>query len=124
TVDFGKLNDEYLATHDLTSTQRADYFYSLNAGALVIASSDRHRLKPSRGGEALIEDPRFGRYSFLRDYCSPAFPNYRQLVFLRNDLYARVTGNPAPLRPHPGTTSPGPPSVAFNPPPGNPSATQ
>ncbi|MCP4593925.1 MAG: hypothetical protein GY842_24590 [bacterium] len=124
TVDFGKLNDEYLATHDLTSAQCADYFYSLNAGALVIASSDRHTLKPSRGGEALIEDPRFERYSFLRDYCSPAFPNYRQLVFLRNDLYARVTGNPAPLRPHPGTTSPVSPSVAFSPPPGNSSATQ
>ena len=87
TVDFGKLNDETLATENLTAEQQADYFYDRDAGVIVFASMEQHTLKPFVGGQALVEDPRFQRYTFLKDFGNQG---YRQCIYLRNDLYGQV----------------------------------
>ena len=98
TIDFGRLNDETLATNELTTEQQADYFYAHNAGAIVIASRDQHILRPFVGGLGLVRDPRFGGYSFLRDFGERG---YRQCIYLRKDLCEQYVDSAVEVVPRP-----------------------
>ncbi len=90
TLDMGRLNDEFLAQPDLTQAQWADYFFQHNPAALVLTSWDRSILNiHGEGGRAVVDDPRFAAYRRAAEFPTSITPDYRQLVYLRSDVYAR-----------------------------------
>lgn len=89
TVDFGRLNDEYLAAAGPTPADEVDYFFSHDAAAVAMISLGRHGFVPfDDTAQAVVADPRFRRYRLVREYRSWAAPDYRMLLFLRHDLAA------------------------------------
>jgi hypothetical protein len=86
TVDFGKLNDRYLASDSHTASELADYFFSFNAGVLVFNSSVWDRVVYSPVTDFILDDPRFGSYRRAMKTRSDAWPGYFEFVYLRNDL--------------------------------------
>jgi len=96
TVDFSRLNDEVLLKKNLSSSEILDYFYSFNAGAVVITSSDWDKIYQPwiYGSEAelIADDPRFEQYALVRKYKTNVPPenpahDYFLFLFLRKDLY-------------------------------------
>ena len=88
TVDFGGLNDEFLARRFRDRIPKAaivDYFFARNPGALVFTSAYPDRIE---GPEPLpiADDPRFAGYVHVATYASSSWPSYYELVFLRRDL--------------------------------------
>jgi hypothetical protein len=88
TVDFGGLNDEFLARRFRDRIPKAaivDYFFARNPGALVFTSAYPDRIE---GPEPLpiADDPRFAGYVHVATYASASWPSYYELVFLRRDL--------------------------------------
>ena len=86
TVDFGGLNDAYLAREKPGVDEARDYFYSRNAAAVVLTEqppSIGHDLSMLNG---ILKDPRFGRYSLVGIYGSPAREGYFQALYIRKDL--------------------------------------
>ncbi|HEY5132359.1 MAG TPA: hypothetical protein VII85_01585, partial [Candidatus Krumholzibacteriaceae bacterium] len=86
TVDFGGLNDAYLAREKPGVDEARDYFYSRNAAAVVLTEQP-----PSIGRDlsmlnGILKDPRFGRYSLVGMYGSPAREGYFQALYIRKDL--------------------------------------
>jgi arabinofuranosyltransferase len=93
TVDFGRLNDKYLAHRRLAPLKdRVNYFFSKNPGALVFTSYLwRDVLYEREAGDwrepkAIISDPRFGDYALVRKFADSSGKNYVEFVFLRRDL--------------------------------------
>lgn len=87
TIDFGQLNDEYLAGGRRTPQEWADYFFRMRPGALSMTSWDAHELAPRHfGGSAILADPRFAEYRLVAIFDAPHRPAYRQFVFLREDI--------------------------------------
>jgi hypothetical protein len=86
TVDFGRLNDEYLTTHRRSETEVADYFFSRNPAALVVTMESR--ASPSAAGElrAILSDPRIGSYTLEKIYGSNVRTGYSEVLYVRNDL--------------------------------------
>ena len=86
TVDFGGLNDSYLARVKPEVNEARDYFFSRNAAAVVLTEQP-----PSIGFDlstlnGILRDPRFGRYSLVRIYGSAAREGYFQALYIRKDL--------------------------------------
>lgn len=90
TIDFGGLNDEFLARSDSSIAGIVDYFYSHNAGALVFTSRRRDRLEHGPEAKSIERDPRFQEYSLIKKYTSSARRNYFEFLYLRNDLLDHV----------------------------------
>jgi hypothetical protein len=95
TIDFSRLNNETLAQKQFDSTEIVDYFYSINAGAVVITSYDWEKIhQPWIYGDeaaAIARDPRFANYQLIKKYrtdISPDHPSYLyyEFLFLRKDL--------------------------------------
>ncbi|MBC8277400.1 MAG: hypothetical protein H8E46_04155 [FCB group bacterium] len=95
TVDYSRLNDEYLSRKKLTGEQITDYFYSFNAGALAITSYKWDVLEQVwiHGDEVslIASDPRFENYRLVKKFRSDVPPDhpgydYFMFVYLRNDL--------------------------------------
>ncbi|OQX90210.1 MAG: hypothetical protein B6D57_04315 [Candidatus Coatesbacteria bacterium 4484_99] len=86
TVDFGKLNDEFLAKGNLSESEVIDYFYSFNAGAVVITSYDWDNIDYTPELNSIVNDPRFKQYTLVKKYKTPVRKNYFEFVFLRKDL--------------------------------------
>ncbi len=86
TIDFGKLNDETLATGNFSQSELADYFFSKNPGAAVFTSSVWDSLDNSRRAYDIIRDKRFTNYKLVKKYQSKAVKNYYEFIYLRNDL--------------------------------------
>jgi arabinofuranosyltransferase len=89
TVDFGRLNDEYLARGGHSEKEIADYFYSRNAAALVLTREIP--ISERRAGElkAILEDPRLGNYTLVQIYGSKSRSGYTEELYLRNGLLKR-----------------------------------
>ena len=86
TVDFGGLNDGYLARERPGAKETRDYFFSRNPAAIVLTEEP-----PSIGRDlttlnGILKDPRFGRYSLVRTYGSTAREGYFQALYIRKDL--------------------------------------
>lgn len=91
TVDFGRLNDEFLVRPNLSLVERTDYFYSFNPGALVFTSFSLDRVNYGKEAAAITADPRFANYVLARKAPSPLSPPaFHELVFLRKDLAAKL----------------------------------
>jgi arabinofuranosyltransferase len=92
TVDFGRLNDEYLAAPHRTPQEINDYFYSVNAGVVVITSLRRDVLTANAEVRHIVEDPRFRSYVLVEGFGSERSPNYTEFIFVRRDLRQRWHG--------------------------------
>ena len=98
TIDFGMINDEFLAHNkNINMGERVDYFYSRNPGALVFVSHDRDYVKHSGAADFIISDKRFEDYSLVKKFGSNAKDDYFQFVFLRNDLI-RTADSPGNIK--------------------------
>jgi hypothetical protein len=86
TIDFGALNDEYLAHQDSSIAEIVDYFYSHNAGALVFTSRDSRRLEHGPEAKRIQQDSRFDKYTLVKKYKSGARRNYFEFLYVRKDL--------------------------------------
>ncbi|MDP9035932.1 MAG: hypothetical protein M3O50_14115 [Myxococcota bacterium] len=83
-IDFGKLNDEFLARAGLSRHDIADYFFSKSPGALVLTSDHAMPLSPQHDGDIVTSDPRFGAYERRLTECSPEYPGSPcEILFLR-----------------------------------------
>ncbi len=90
TIDFGALNDEFLAHCDSSITEIVDYFYSHNAGALVFTSRKKDHLEHGKEAKGIERDARFKNYSLVKKYTSNTRSNYFEFLYVRNDLLDRV----------------------------------
>ena len=92
TVDFGGLNDRYLAKNSQNLEEKIDYFYAHNPGAVVFTSESRDSLVYGDEAEAITKDKRFKKYSLVKKYFSPTAPprNYHEFLFVRNDLATKL----------------------------------
>jgi len=97
TVDFGRLNNEYLLQKKLSQSDILDYFFSFNAGAVVMTSFKWNEVSQlwifGREAEQIVHDPRFDRYVLVKKYKTDAAPGspsseYFEFLFLRKNLYA------------------------------------
>lgn len=95
TADFSRLNNEDLIRKRLSEDEVADYFFSLNAGAVVITSYNWDKVyQPWIFGseaERIVEDPRFERYVLVKKYKTDVPPDnpssgYFEFLFMRKDL--------------------------------------
>jgi hypothetical protein len=86
TVDFGRLNDEYLARDDHSEKEVIDYFFSRNAAALVLTSEKRAERSRTRDFESILADPRFGNYTLMKVYGAESRSDYNEALYLRNDI--------------------------------------
>lgn len=88
TVDFGNLNDEFLAHNKLASqrSDRVNYFFSKQPGAVVFTSYKWNQISHGSEAATITSDPRFGQYALVRKYGNTAKKKYYQFVFLRRDL--------------------------------------
>lgn len=88
TIDFGGLNDEFLARRfrdRVPLRQIVDYFYSHDAEAVVFTSSEWDRIVGPEPAP-IEKDPRFANYVLAARFRSDAFPSYFEHVYLRRDL--------------------------------------
>ncbi len=88
TVDFGGLNDAYLARRFMdrrTPAEVVDYFFLHRPAAAVFTSRVLDRVDgPERA--PITSDPRFADYVLVATYCAPGWEAYYELVYLRRDL--------------------------------------
>lgn len=91
TVDFGRLNDSYLARQKLSPSERIDYFFAKNPSAVVFTSLNNNNVSYGIEADNIIADPRFKNYTLFKRYLSPV-PNldYHQFLFLRKDIYVKL----------------------------------
>jgi hypothetical protein len=89
-IDFGRLNDAFLARPGVTSREVADYFFALRPGALVQAENTARTVGPQFDGAILTADPRFAEYERVMRFCSPLHRDVVCLgLFLRRGVATR-----------------------------------
>jgi len=87
TVDFGHLNDKYLAHNKSASIEdRMNYFFSKKPGAVVFTTYEWNRVNHGHEATAIISDPRFEDYALVRKFGNTTGLKYYEFVFLRRDL--------------------------------------
>ncbi len=86
TLDFGRLNNEYLARNDPTPKEIVDYLYSYNPGVMVFTSFDKQIVRHGPEADKIIRDRRFNNYRLAKIYSSRSKSNYLEFVYLRNDI--------------------------------------
>lgn len=101
TVDFGGLNDAFLARRFIdrrASAEIVDYFYLHRPGAAVFTSRAPDRVDgPER--TPITSDPRFADYVLVASYSAPGWNAYYQLVYLRRDLVRAAGAEAIPRGP-------------------------
>jgi len=87
TVDFGGLNDEFLAHNKGAPIEdRVNYFFSKEPGAVVFTTYAWDRVDHGPEATAIISDSRFRNYALVRKYGNTTGVKYYEFVFLRRDL--------------------------------------
>jgi hypothetical protein len=72
TVDFGGLNDKVLAAKPRPSEEeRVNYFFAANPGAVLFTSVRWDTLDHDEEAKAIVEDPRFSRYTLVKKFSGP-----------------------------------------------------
>jgi len=85
-IDFGRLNDLYLAREQPDSMAVIDYFYQQDAEAVVFTNRSPDRFDYLDEAFSIQRDPRFRNYKLVGTYGnSRGFPYY-QLLYYRKDL--------------------------------------
>ncbi len=91
-IDFGALNDEYLARHGTVSDgERVEYFFSEHPGAVVFTSEQPEKVVYGAEADRIMKDPRFASYALYQSY-APEEKSilYYEFVFVRKDLLAKI----------------------------------
>jgi hypothetical protein len=87
TIDFGGLNDEYIAHNKkLSISNRVNYFFSKKPGALVFTTYDWDFVNHGKEADAIVADHRFKNYALVKKFGNSTGKNYFEFVFLRRDL--------------------------------------
>jgi arabinofuranosyltransferase len=86
-IDFGRLNDEYLARPLVTREEIAAHFFEARPGALILTSDSAMRLEPEHGARIVTDDPRFAEYESVFTFCSPEYGGSPcEVLFLRRGV--------------------------------------
>jgi hypothetical protein len=86
-IDFGRLNDRYLAQPGMTRAKVADYFFSLRPGAIVVSGHAAHFAGPDFDGAIVTGDPRFAAYERKESFCSETHPGSPcEILYLRRGV--------------------------------------
>jgi hypothetical protein len=83
TIDFGRLNDAFLARENPDLKARVDYFFSHHADAVIMTSESGQEYTYLDEALAIRADPRFEQYQLIRVFGNGAEFPYFQWVFLR-----------------------------------------
>lgn len=87
TIDFGNLNDEFLAHNkEISIGERVDYFFSNTPGALVFTSYSWNCVNHGPEAYEIINDSRFKNYALVKKYNNSLNAKYYEFIFLRRDL--------------------------------------
>jgi hypothetical protein len=88
-LDFGRLNDAFLAHPGITRAAIADYFFAARPGALVVTTGDLSKL-PECDREIIMSDPRFAPYEQKATFCGRQDDNgVCEVLFLRRGVTLR-----------------------------------
>lgn len=93
TIDMGELNDVFLAHHDLTDAEKADYLLNNHPAAIIVTNYNINKEKKFLS--VLINDPRFSQYELAGIYTDPANlsnDGYTENVFIQNNLLKLYIG--------------------------------
>ncbi len=86
-IDFGALNDEYLAHNpDLAISQRLDYLFSKNPAALAITSYSADSLYYNEETDTLLVRPEMQKYELKKIYKNSSGRQYYQFLYLHQRL--------------------------------------
>ncbi len=85
-IDFGRLNDTYLARQQPDSLDVIDYFYKHNAEALIFTNLSPNRFDYLDEAFAIQRDPRFENYQLVGSYGNSRNYPYYQFLYFRKDL--------------------------------------
>lgn len=89
TVDFGRLNDEFLATGNPDREAVIDYFFERNPGAAVFTSTSYEMLEHGEEADAIKRSRGFNlNYTLVARYSCRRRKRYYEFLFLRRDLAA------------------------------------
>jgi hypothetical protein len=82
-IDFGRLNDQYLAQNKLSNAQVLEYFFKQDADAVVMTSESQDSFSYVPEAMSIVRDPRFRAYRLSRRWGnSVGFP-YWQWLYVR-----------------------------------------
>jgi hypothetical protein len=87
-LDFGRLNDEFLARPGITRVAIADYFFAARPGALVVTTGDLTEF-PECDPEIIMSDPRFAQYERKASFCRQDNVAGCEVLFLRRGVTLR-----------------------------------
>ncbi|MFN8393252.1 MAG: hypothetical protein U0176_01120 [Bacteroidia bacterium] len=82
-IDFGRLSDTYLAQSKPSTQEVVEYFYSQSPEALVITSWIEDGIEYTDEAMAIVRDPRFKAYQFIRTWGNSAGFAYWQRLYLK-----------------------------------------
>ncbi len=85
-IDFGRLNDTYLARQNPDSMAVINYFFKQDADTVIFTNLSPNRFDYLDEAFSIQRDPRFSNYQLIGSYGnSRGFPYY-QFLYFRNDL--------------------------------------
>jgi hypothetical protein len=82
-IDFGRLNDRYLAQNKPSTEDAATYFFNQGAKAAVMTSESLEVYHYIPEAKAIVDDPRFDRYHLEKQWGNSADYPYWQFLYLR-----------------------------------------
>ncbi len=85
-IDFGRLNDPYLARMRPDSMSVLNYFYMQDAEAVVFTNLSPDRFNYLDEAFYIQRDPRFKKYQLVGSYGNSRGYPYYQFLYFRNDL--------------------------------------
>lgn len=83
TIDFGRLNDTYLARQHPNRKEAIDYFFQQNADAVIMSSESSVRYSYLDEASEIVADPRFKEFKLLQIFGNAADFPYFQWLFVR-----------------------------------------
>ncbi|MCZ7610106.1 MAG: hypothetical protein M5U17_08040 [Ignavibacterium sp.] len=99
TIDFGGLNDDYLAHRNkLSDKEIIDYFFNVNADVLAITSFSKNKLVRKDNSlnwdtlKNILKDKRFKKYTLLKIFSCSVW-TYHEFVFVKNEVYKEYYKN-------------------------------
>lgn len=92
-VDFGGLNDVYLARFTASEEERINYFFKENPGGAVFTSTSKESYKYIPEAGKIQKDPRFSDYELIQKFGNSANFPYFQYVYVRRDLLQNPSGS-------------------------------
>jgi hypothetical protein len=86
TIDFGKLNDLYLARQSPGRQESIDYFFKQNADAVIMSSESGKEYVYLDEARDIMNDPRFQEFELLQVFGNRSDFPYFQWLFVRKSL--------------------------------------